>query len=135
MKLDHIFTDRRGSIHAVTGEPLNVPEVSFLETKAGLMRGGCIHSENCEHLTVIEGEIIYYWRGHSNRDWQVWNNEYGCFGLTLKRGESITIDRNVPHFMLSVTDSVIIEWGCTEEEKKAKHEYFREIVLKHNEGK
>lgn len=124
MKLDKIHEDHRGSIYSVTEQPLTRPEVSFLSTKAGLMRGGCIHRKNSEHLCVIEGEIKYvYSHNEDGREPIVAN---------LKAGETITIPPNTPHYMLSITNSVIIEWNCEIEEKQEKHATYRKIVLDHN---
>lgn len=143
MKFEKIHEDHRGSIHAITGDPLIHPEVSFLETKTGLMRGGCIHNINSEHLVVIQGEIVYFWKpdgccfggeGTSIHPKDIErDSRKNCYTI-LKTGQTITIDPNIPHYIHSITDSIIMEWGCTEEEKKAKHEEFRKIVLDHNEG-
>jgi len=123
MELNKIHEDNRGSIHALTGDPLVHPEVSFLSTKSGLMRGGCIHRINSEHLCVIEGMIEYYYR---------LPNDENIKCQIMINGQSITIPPNTPHYMLSVSDSIIAEWGCEIEEKAEKHEEFRKIVLDHN---
>lgn len=124
MELNKIHEDNRGSIHAITGNPLVHPEVSFLHTKAGLARGGCIHRINTEHLTVIEGMVEYYYRLPDEK-------KIRC--IILSNGEGISIPPNTPHYMISLNDSIIIEWGCDPSEKKEKHEEFRKIVVAHNE--
>lgn len=124
MNLNKIHEDNRGSIHAITGDPLVHPEVSFLHTKTGLARGGCIHRKNFEHLVVIEGMVEYYYRLPEE-------TEIKC--AVLITGQSITIPPNTPHYMISFSDSIIAEWGCEVEEKQEKHEEFRKIVLNHNE--
>lgn len=124
MEINKIHEDHRGSIHSITGLPLKFEEVSFLETKAGLARGGCIHRKNSEHLCVIQGEIEYVYQLPDDED---------PYYLRMSVGDAITIPPNTPHYMISVTDSIIAEWGCEIEEKKEKHLEFRKIVLDHNE--
>lgn len=124
MELNKIHEDKRGAIFSVTGKIMVHEEVSFLQTNMGFARGGCIHRIHAEHLTVIEGHIDYYYR---------LPNENDIFVERMKAGESITIPPNTPHYMISITDSIIAEWGCQVEEKQEKHEEFRKIVMAHNE--
>jgi quercetin dioxygenase-like cupin family protein len=123
MQLNKINEDDRGSIHAITGALLNIPEVAIMKTKAGLARGGCIHYKSHEYLCVLEGKITYH---------------YHLQGLPfeyvreMKAGDIICIPPNTPHYMVSDTDSIIAEWGPTPEEKQVKHEQMRRLVLEHN---
>lgn len=125
MELKTIHTDDRGSISALTGELVTVPEVTVFHTKAGYARGGCIHMQSKEHLVVIEGMIEYIymdpWGGISRR--------------VLLSGNSITIQPATPHYCISMTDSILMEWGPTLEEKKGKHAEFRAIVDEINNTK
>lgn len=114
MELQRVHTDDRGGIYSITSELFESPEVAILHTKAGYARGGCIHHENSEHLCVLEGLIEYV---------------YGDKTVRLSTGQSITIGKSVPHYFTSVTDSVVAEWGPKPEEKQAKHDEFRKIVL------
>lgn len=123
MKIDKIHSDDRGFIFAITGEPLTLPEVSFLSTKAGIARGGCIHYKNTEHLCVIEGTIEYYLR---------LANETETRKVVLTAGQSVSIPPATPHYLISISDSVVMEWGCEISEKKDKHEEFRKIVMEIN---
>ncbi len=119
MLLTEIFKDIRGTIFALTGKPLNVPEISILTCSAGMARGGCIHRKSKEHLCVIEGVIKY-----------VYGNDQKH--VMLSPGQTITIEPNTPHFFLSLTDSITMEWGAELEEKQEKHEAFRKIVMEIN---
>ena len=115
LKLSNVHSDSRGSIDVLVGEELTtIPEITIFHTKAGRARGGCIHPESREHLVVIEGEIIYFTDLLQKR---------------LVPGESLTIEPNIPHYFLSITDSVVAEWGPQISEKQDKHEEFRAIVL------
>lgn len=137
MKLDHIFSDNRGSIHAITEGLYQYPEVAILQTKAGLARGGCIHDDSTEYLTVLEGKIIYVYGGkpeNSNSN-TITINQEGHNLIYMNVGDSIAIKPKTPHYFISVTDSTVCEWGANPEEKKAKHEKFRAIVMEYNKGK
>lgn len=125
MKLEHIHSDNRGCIYSVTEKPLSSPEVSFLSTKKGIARGGCIHYKNYEHLCVIEGTIEYYFR---------LPNETEISNVILSTGQTISIPPATPHYLISLTDSIVIEWGCDLDEKKEKYEPFRRIVNEINES-
>ena len=126
MKIDKIHEDNRGEIFAVTGKPLQIPEVSFMSCHAGFARGGCIHRKNTEHLCVIEGVMNYYYALSDNLE--------DMRHITLKAGQTFSITPNTPHFMLALMDCIFIEWGCEEEEKKEKYIPFRKIVDDINSG-
>lgn len=113
MNLELIHEDFRGRINRLVEGFKSFSEVTIFETKAGFCRGGCIHRLSDESVTVLEGEIVYV-------------TPEGYF--TLGRGENFQIPKNTPHYFLSKTDSVVLEWGPKEEEKKEKHADFRQIV-------
>lgn len=123
MNLNKIHEDNRGSIHIITDDLINLKEITVIKTKAGIMRGGCIHRNNIEHLCVVEGHIQYFYR---------WPETTEIFFSPLGPGQTISIPINTPHYFLSLTDSVVIEWGPDPSEKQEKHEEFRNIVLAHN---
>lgn len=114
MELKKIHADDRGEIYILTGLVV-FPEVTCFRTKDGYARGGCIHNINSENICVIEGEIVYVW-GENKRE------------KLLVAGESMTIEKGTPHYYFSETDSLVLEWGATPEEKIEKHKEFREIV-------
>jgi len=113
MKLELIHEDNRGSINIIKGDELTYPEITVFKTKQGYARGGCIHRKSEEYATVIEGRITYV-------------TPKGYFHLYA--GDNFIIPKGTPHYFLSNTDSIVLEWGATEEEKKEKHLHYREIV-------
>lgn len=119
MNLELIHQDKRGTISTVKSELLGHPEVTIFTTKKGLARGGCIHNKSDEYACVISGKIEYVIDGR----------HYLMFD-----GDAVTIKRGEPHYFISLTDSVVLEWGATEEEKKYKHEVYRKIVDGINEN-
>ena len=112
MKLNEIYTDFRGKIMTLT-EDMSFPEVTIFTTKAGVARGGCIHSKNDEYTCVIEGEVEYV---------------IGEEKIKLLVGENALIPKNTAHYYTSLTDSIVLEWGATPAEKQTKHIEFRKIV-------
>lgn len=119
MNIDTIHSDKRGSIYSIHGKEIAYDEVAVLATKAGYARGGCIHRINDEHVCVISGVVEYHIDGHYCR---------------LVVGDTIVTPKNTPHYLYSVTDSVVLEWGATPEEKKEKHLETRKIVEKINDS-
>jgi mannose-6-phosphate isomerase-like protein (cupin superfamily) len=97
----------------VKGSLLAYPEVTIFHTKAGMARGGCVHNLSDEYTCVING-IVEYRVGEST--------------FLLQDGDSMVIPRGMPHYLFSISDSVVLEWGATEEEKKEKHPEFRAMV-------
>ena len=121
MKLDKLHGDDRGEIYLLTGFK-EYPEVTMFTTKEGYARGGCIHNVHDEYCCVLEGEIEYHLIDNSGDDM------FGHASFKLKVGQTITIPKGTPHYFLSKTDSVVLEWGATPEEKKEKHQFMRKIV-------
>jgi uncharacterized cupin superfamily protein len=117
MKLDLIHTDIRGSISTVTGLK-KFPELVIVETKEGFARGGCVHTED-EFCTVVEGRIVLY---------------FGTCCEVVIPGNTVKIKANTPHYFISITDSVVMEWGPSPKfnEKNIK---MRAIVDKINREK
>jgi len=118
MKLDTIHEDFRGKIASLT-EDMKWEEVTIFHTKKDKARGGCIHKINDEYTCVIEGSVKYF---------------IGDEIIYLNTGDSWVIPKDTPHYFISLTDSTILEWGATIEEKKDKHILFREEVNSINEG-
>ncbi|MHA1342890.1 MAG: cupin domain-containing protein [Promethearchaeota archaeon] len=117
MKLTEIHSDKRGKICLLEGDLQYHQEVTVFITKAGFLRGGCIHNLNDEFSCIIEGEVLY----------RLKNKIIKC-----KKGDSILIPKGTPHYFQSVTDSIVLEWGATPEEKKGKYPEFRKIVERLN---
>jgi mannose-6-phosphate isomerase-like protein (cupin superfamily) len=119
MELKQINKDKHGFINLLLGdEILNYPEITIFKTEAGMSRGGCFHEFSREHLVVIEGAIRYVYEENGEEK-----------HIVLADGQMITIPPATPHYFISLTDSIVIEWGPTLEEKQAKHEKYRKIVL------
>jgi mannose-6-phosphate isomerase-like protein (cupin superfamily) len=116
MKFVIAHEDGRGRISLLT-ELQHFHEVSIFETKKGRSRGGCIHMFSDEYCCVIEGEVEYH---------------MGSISKKLKAGDMILVPRATPHYFVSITDSVLMEWGPSPEEKKDKHPATRKIVDKIN---
>ena len=118
MKSESIQTDKRGRIISVKDDELGCPEIVIFFTKDGFARGGCVHNLNDEYCSVISGKVEY------------------VVGEELKimwAGDSVKIPKGTPHYFVSLGDSVAIEWGATEEEKKVKHTEYRQIVDRIND--
>src|SRR3990167_7395459 len=113
MKLTKIHEDNRGTISILEEDLQGLSEVTIFHTNAGYARGGCIHYLSQEYNTVIIGDIIYY---------------IGDEKLSMKTGESCIIPKSTSHYFISLTDSIVVEWGATPEEKIEKHIKTRKIV-------
>jgi len=114
MNLTKIHSDERGEINILT-EFNNYPEVTVFKTKAGYCRGGCIHNIHDEYICVLEGTVDYaFGTKNSNK----------IHKIRLNDGETSKILKGTPHYFHSITDSVVLEWGASPEEKKEKHESF-----------
>ena len=109
MTFSKIHEDERGEIYILEGLS-SYPEATIFFTKAGYARGGCIHRKSVEFNVVIEGKIRYNVNGIMHR---------------YSDGQTILIPPSSPHYFISETDSIVLEWGATIEEKKEKHEEFR----------
>ena len=116
MILRELFEDFRGKISLLEGD-MTHPEVTIFKTFSGFARGGCIHALHDKYSCVIEGCVEY------------------CIGdkkIRLETGESVVIPQNTPHYYISITDSIVLEWGATPEEKQEKHVEYRKVVDKIN---
>lgn len=112
LKLEKIHEDKRGDIYLMIGDDLKEhEEITLFTTKKGYARGGCIHNFNDEYCCVLEGKINYFVGEEKSK--------------LVKKGEIVRIPKAKPHYFISLTDSLVIEWGATPEEKKEKHPEFR----------
>jgi len=118
MKLTKVHEDSRGEISALTEFP-EFEELTFLFTRQGKARGGCIHQRNNEYFCVISGRVEI---------------TIGDSTFILKTGETTFIPKNSPHYFIAIEDSLVCEWGATAEEKKEKHSQYRKIVKDINRG-
>jgi mannose-6-phosphate isomerase-like protein (cupin superfamily) len=118
-KLDQVHKDQRGEIYALKKGLKDNKEIAFLRTNKGFARGGCIHRINDEFSVILEGKVHYF----------IGDNE-----LVVGEGELIKIPRNTPHCFISLTDSLIAEWGCLLEEKVEKYKPLKDMVDKINKN-
>ncbi len=113
MQFKTIHEDDRGSIFLLTDGFTNLKEVTIFKTNEGYARGGCIHNFSDEHVVVIEGEVIY-----------VYNGIY----IRMQKGDTLLIPKGTPHYFISKTNSVVMEWGPDPKEKEKKHPEYRKLV-------
>lgn len=105
-----VHSDERGEIYIAPWKKER--DIAIFTTKQGYARGGCIHHDD-EFFVVIAGEV-----GCTIDD------EYRIY----KAGMSDCIKKNIPHMTVSLTDSVIMEWGARRDDKNTYHEGYRKKV-------
>jgi quercetin dioxygenase-like cupin family protein len=120
LKLEKLHEDKRGEIYLIIGDFQEHEEVTLFFTRKNYARGGCIHKIHDEYCTVLEGKIRYF----------IGTND----PIEMKAGDTVKIQKNTPHYFLSLKDSIVMEWGATPAEKKEKHEEFRKKVEMINNG-
>lgn len=114
-----VHEDARGEI-SILYDPneKDDKEIAFLRTNAGYARGGCIHRINDETAIVAKGKVKYYIDGKE---------------LYAFEKDIIFIPKSTSHYFISLTDSIIIEFGATISEKQEKDPETKKIVDKINE--
>ena len=118
LSMKKIHEDKRGYIFLVKNLLENNKEFTFLETKKGFARGGCLHPKD-EYVVVLKGKIKL-----------ILGNEE----IELNTGESIKIPANKTHAWVALRRLHPSEWGVTEEEKKERDLELRKIIDKINEA-
>lgn len=113
LKLEMIHKDERGEIYLIKGDLKEHKELTLFITNEGYARGGCVHNKHDENCVVFEGSIIYY---------------MGKAKIPMHKGDTETIPKGTPHYFLSQTRSVVMEWGADPEEKMMKHKEFRQMM-------
>lgn len=88
-------------------------------TKAGCMRGGDYHSRRQYNL-VLEGAIDFIRLYVLSIDSTEMNDSY-------YNGEMTVTPANVPHYMVSITDSYVLEWHELPK-TRAIYEPYRKLV-------
>ena len=118
LEIKKVNEDERGSIYSITGDEIKPHhELVLLCTKKGYARGGCIHYKNAEYIVIIEGKVDYHIRRA-----EIW----------MKKGDTEYIPATAPHYLVSKTDSIVMEWGPEPNEKDTKDSVMREYVNKIN---
>jgi len=118
MRLIKIHEDKRGYTYSIEDEHLGQPELTLFFTRQGFARGGCIHNKSDEHFCVVSGIVNLF---------------LGKRKIEMEDGDCILIPKATPHYFVSQTLSVVLEWGATPEEKIEKHEEYRKIVDRIND--
>lgn len=116
MKLEKINQDKRGEIWTLMIDDV---EHTFLKSYKRSARGGCIHRFSKEYAVVLQGSVEYHVKGRKTR--------------VYKKGESLSIESNCPHYFIAIEDSVTMEWGPSPEEKKERYPQWRKVVDQINE--
>ncbi len=117
LDLKKVHEDDRGYIYLVRNLLENNKEFTFLETKKGFARGGCLHPKD-EYVVVLKGKIKLI-LGNEEKE--------------LVTGQSMKIPANKTHAWVALEDSILSEWGVTEEEKKERDLELRKIIDRINE--
>ena len=103
MKLTKVHEDFRGYTYILEDENFPFPEITIFFTKAGFARGGCIHRKSDEQFKVLSGEV------------------------TTQGIEKGFIPKGTPHYFISLTDSIVMEWGAGKDEQE-KDPLYRTTV-------
>jgi mannose-6-phosphate isomerase-like protein (cupin superfamily) len=111
MKLEKIHQDERGEIWTLM---IDGVEHTFLKSNKGYARGGCIHKFSEEHAVILQGSVEYHVQGKKPR--------------IYRKGESLLIQPNCPHYFIALENAIVLEWGPSPEEKKEKHPDWRKVV-------
>lgn len=119
-----INEDKRGYILLVNDLLDEGKEFTFMFTKKGYARGGCLHSKD-EHYVVIDGIALL--RCKIGEKYVQREVKVGCAG---------NIPAGTPHAFIAVTDCIISEWGITtaEKEENKKDEELFQYVKKINDA-
>ena len=106
------FEDSRGKLFTLN---IDNKEYLLLETKKGFKRGGDYH-QSTQHDIVLKGEVNFCHR-INGKD----------IKTKMLEGQSITFPKNVPHYLESLTNSLVLEWLESDFEKQYDKVY-RKIV-------
>lgn len=122
LDIKRVNQDKRGEIYVISGDSLPFPELTLLITKQGFARGGCVHENHDEHTIILDGEVTYFKKGRAPSSLKADETQFsGTFN-----------PKGVPHYMVSLTNSVVLEWGAPAEEKGKHYKPYRDIVERIN---
>lgn len=116
-----IHEDNRGKVYLLEYKG---KEFLLLETNAGSARGGDVH-KSTQYDIVLSGEIFWIKRMKKcgKKSFEI-----------LSEGDMTSTKAGVSHFMVSFSDSLVLEWlDEAEGPKKTYDTEFREIVNSINE--
>lgn len=101
MEFNSVSADERREILANTELLPEGKEVSIIKLKKGKAIGSCMHSSD-EYWAVLDGCVL------------VSNGVVNTIALSPDSG---TFYANTPHSFYAETDSIIMEWGISQQEK------------------
>ena len=107
------FKDHRGEVFIL---PFGNIELLFIKTKKNKKRGGHYHLCDQHHL-VLEGTIVLHTVSKNCDTCQI-----------LKKGDFVTIKAEVPHYMVSLTNSWFVEWKDQIEKEPHNVPELRKLV-------
>lgn len=102
MEFKEVHSDERRTIYA-NSELLDGKEISIITLKEGNAIGGCYHSSE-EYYVVLKGKV------------EIWN---GTQRYIATQGDAGTFLAGRPHSFIAKEDSIVMEYGISEEEKKS----------------
>ncbi len=100
-KLETVCTDERGKIWSTI---INDKEYILLETVKGEVRGGDYH-QSAQHDYVLKGRVMWI--------------EKTCLSCPDRKGQELTLllqgdeyvsQPNMPHMLVSLDESLVLEW-------------------------
>ena len=111
--------DNRRTIYLLEGVYKDGKECTILEIKKGKALGGCIHNETYEYFYVLKGKL------------QV----TGTIGDgAYSTGSCGAFNKGVPHMVVALEDTIMIEHGIKPSDKNLKDEQMRKEVDRINEN-
>ena len=122
LEIKKIDQNKQGEIYSLEGDSLPFQDLTILITKQGFARGGSVHNLHDENTVIISGDVTYFKKGRAP--------EHLTAGE--KKFSGTIIPKEVPHYFISLSDSIVLEWGVSPEEKAGEYKPYREIVNKIN---
>lgn len=93
-------------------------EYILFYTKDRCLRGGDFHT-NKQYNVVLQGAI-----------WFTKRNEFGIEeAMLLREGKAIVTDGGIPHYMMSIGESWVLEWHELPKDRTI-YEPYRKLVIK-----
>lgn len=112
-----IHRDKRGKIWIAE---FMGKEYLLLETKAGFYRGGDYHQTRQTDI-VLRGSIL----------WVMKKNGYSTTRYMRERDINVNPPL-LPHMMISITDSLVLEWLEEPQPNKTYYKSYRDIINEAN---
>jgi len=117
LRLTKVHGDERRDIHVVKNLLPNREEVSIIRLGKHKTIGSCIHNKGDEYFAVIEGKVTVV---GSKKD------------KIYKTGESGIFPKLSPHLFYAHEESILMEWGIPEDDKKHQNPKMKNIIIRLN---